>query len=270
MPEIAAIVAALLAIVLVAVLGNALFERVSVAEYQQGLLYRDGRFQGLLRPGGYWILRPRSTVRLVDTRLTFYAVQGQELVTSDGVSVKVSLVLQQRVVDAPMAIHSVSDYVQGTYAIAQVALREVVAGLTVEEVLQRRGEIGADVLARSVQPVRALGIELVAVDVKDLMLPAATKRLLNQVVDARQKGLAALEKARGETAALRSLANAARMVEANPALLQLRLLQQLESSSGNTVLLGLPPTSSPIPVRQVGGPVSGTEDQLAPDAQPSE
>jgi regulator of protease activity HflC (stomatin/prohibitin superfamily) len=107
------------------------------------------------------------------------------------------------------------------------------------------------VLRRSQEAVRELGVELVAVDVKDLMLPAASKKLLGQVVDARQRGLAALEKARGETAALRSLANAARMVEASPSLLQLRLLQQLESTSGNTVLLGMPATGTPVPVRQV-------------------
>jgi regulator of protease activity HflC (stomatin/prohibitin superfamily) len=270
MPDIPSIAAAVVAVLLAAILFNAVVQHVTIHEYQQGLLYRDGRFQRVLAPGGHWLLRGGTTVRPVDTRLAFYSLSGQELVTADGVAVKISLALQQRVVDAPTAIHAVSDYTQATYTIAQVALREVVAGLTVEEVLQRRTEIGAEVLARCVEPIRALGVELLAVSVKDLMLPAATKRLLNQVVDARQKGLAALEKARGETAALRSLANAARMVEANPALLQLRLLQQLESSSGNTVLLGLPPTSSPIPVRQVGAPVGSAEDAGGPETQPSE
>src|SRR5206468_12805124 len=129
-------------------------------------------------------------------------------------------------VDLAVAINEVENYTLSTYTVLQVALREVVGAMTVDDVISGRNEIGPEVLRRSSEAVRKLGVELEAVDVKDLMLPAPTKRLLSQVVDARQKGLAALEKARGETAALRSLANAARMVEANPALLQLRLLQQ--------------------------------------------
>jgi regulator of protease activity HflC (stomatin/prohibitin superfamily) len=135
--------------------------------------------------------------------------------------------------------------------------------MTLDDVIAKRNEIGPEVVRRSHDAIRKLGVELETVDVKDLMLPAATKRLLSQVIDARQKGLAALEKARGETAALRSLANAARMVEANPSLLQLRLLQQLESTSGNTVLLGMPASAAPIPVRSVPPATSAPPEQGA-------
>jgi hypothetical protein len=70
------------------------------------------------------------------------------------------------------------------------------------------------------------------------MLPGDLKRIFAQELAARKEGLAALEKARGETAALRNLANAARIIEDNPALMQLRLLQHLGATSGNTVVLG--------------------------------
>jgi len=69
------------------------------------------------------------------------------------------------------------------------------------------------------------------------------------VVKARQEGLAALEKARGETAALRNLANAAQLIERTPALMQLRLLQVVGQNSGNTVVLGVPAQGGPIPIR---------------------
>jgi regulator of protease activity HflC (stomatin/prohibitin superfamily) len=81
------------------------------------------------------------------------------------------------------------------------------------------------------------------------MFPGKLKEMFAQVVQARKEGLAALEKARGETAALRSLANAAKMVEKSPALLQLRVIQSVEGSRGNTVILGLPSQSSLVPVR---------------------
>jgi len=78
-------------------------------------------------------------------------------------------------------------------------------------------------------------------------------------VKARQEGLAALERARGETAALRSLANAAHLIERNPALMQLRLLQAVGQNSGNTVVLGVPAQSGPIPIR-----TRGAEEVQAP------
>ena len=73
---------------------------------------------------------------------------------------------------------------------------------------------------------------------------------------ARQEGLTALAKARGETAAHRNLANAAQMIQRNPHLLQLRLLQILGQQPGNTVVLGVPAGGTPIPVREGSGPVS--------------
>jgi len=109
-----------------------------------------------------------------------------------------------------------------------------------------------------------LGLELVQADVKDLTLPGDLKKLFTQVTKARQEGLAALERARGETAALRSLANAARLVQDNPALMQLRLLQVLGEQPGNTVVLGLPQSSAPFPVSTVPKDrIAGPSSQVA-------
>ncbi len=88
----------------------------------------------------------------------------------------------------------------------------------------------------------------------DLTLPGELKKIFSQVVRARQEGLAALEKARGETAALRSLANAAGMVQQNPVLLQLRLLQVLEQQPGHTVVFGTPPGLLPVTPRPTAPP----------------
>ena len=89
-------------------------------------------------------------------------------------------------------------------------------------------------------------MKLISADVKDIMLPGEMKKVFTQVVKAQKEGQAALERARGETAALRSLANAARMMDDNPNLLQLRALQGLEVSSGNTLMLGLPNGAVPV------------------------
>jgi hypothetical protein len=83
-------------------------------------------------------------------------------------------------------------------------------------------------------------VELLEVEVRDVMLPAELKRSFAAVLVARKDGEAALERARAETAALRSLANAGRTVSDNPGLLQLRILQEIGGTSGNTVVFGAP------------------------------
>jgi regulator of protease activity HflC (stomatin/prohibitin superfamily) len=69
-------VALLIAIALLLI--RSAFGPVTVAEYQQGLKYRNGRFVGLLGAGRHWIYRPSTTVELVDTRLSFVPIGGQE------------------------------------------------------------------------------------------------------------------------------------------------------------------------------------------------
>jgi regulator of protease activity HflC (stomatin/prohibitin superfamily) len=246
MPDLTPIVVLLVVLVVLLVARGAV-RRVTILEYQQGLKYVDGHFRGLIGPGAHWVFKPTTSIYAIDTRVSLLSAPGQEIVTSDGISIKLSLAVQYRVVDPVVAVNEVQDYLGATYSLLQVALREVVGVKTIDDLLQHRDVIGPEVLERSAAKAKAFGIEVVDVDVKDVMLPGATKRLFAQVVEARQQGLASLEKARGETAALRNLANAASMVDQHPALLQLRLLHQLEGSSGNTVVLGMPASAVPLP-----------------------
>jgi hypothetical protein len=114
--------------------------------------------------------------------------------------------------------------------------------VTVEALLTQRLDIGAQLTAR-VQPEAAkIGISVLALEVKDAMLPNDLKRAFSEVLKAKQEGQAALERARGEGASLRNLANAARVLEGNPALMNLRLMQSLSAAqnAGNTLVIGVP------------------------------
>ena len=212
--------------------------RVTVFEFERGLRYRRGRFIGTLQPGTHWVTRRGGTITKVDVRPHVLVIPGQELLTSDGIGVKVSLVAGVEVVDPAAAINQVQNYTTTLYTLIQVALRQIISSRSLEELLAGRADVGPKVLEASAQPALAFGLKVASVDVRDVMLPGDLKRIFAQEVAARKEGLAALEKARGETAALRNLANAARMIEDNPALMQLRLLQQLGAAGGTTVVLG--------------------------------
>lgn len=212
--------------------------RVTVFEFERGLRYRRGRFTGVLPPGSHWVARRSGAITKVDVRVQTVTIPGQELLTSDGIGIKVSLVSRLAIVDPAKAVNSVQNVMLAVYALVQVALREAVSAGTLDDLLAARADMGSKVASAVSEAALELGIKVDAVDVRDVMLPGDLKRIFSQELAARKEGLATLEKARGETAALRNLANAARMVEQSPALIQLRLLQHLGGTTGNTVVLG--------------------------------
>lgn len=228
------------------------FEKVTVYEFERGLRYSRGRFDGVVEPGQYWIYRPWTQIRRLDVRPSFVSVPGQDVLSADGVTLRVSLAAEYQIVDPNLAVNSVEDYRDALYLTVQLAVRDLVGTTEVDQLLASRAEIGRALLELTAPEVEKFGVMLSSVELKDIMFPGDLKRMMAQVVHARKEGQAALEKARGETAALRNLANAARLMEANPALMQVRLLQQLAGSSGNTVVLGLPASTTPLPLRASG------------------
>jgi regulator of protease activity HflC (stomatin/prohibitin superfamily) len=150
--------------------------------------------------------------------------------------------LSVQITDPVKAAHETQNWQGDLYNTAQLALRSTVSGIAAEALLTQRLDFAPQLLAR-VQPDAAkIGITIQAVEVRDVMLPADLKRAFGDVLKAKQEGHAAVERARGESAALRNLANAARVLDGNPALMNLRVLQSLATAqnAGNTLVLGMP------------------------------
>jgi regulator of protease activity HflC (stomatin/prohibitin superfamily) len=235
-----AVIVLLLLLIVAAILVRPVLRIVTVYDYQRGLRYRMGRFSGLVDAGPHVSFRGFNEVRLIDGRPTSLTVPGQEILTADGVALKVSLTAHYVVADPVAAVTGDQDFLRALYVALQAGLRDSIAGRTADQILAARGEIGPATGAAVASDLARIGVELLGVDVRDIMVPGELKRAFAGIVAARREGETALERARGETAALRTLANAGRLVDDNPGLLQLRLLQQLESSSGNTVVIGWP------------------------------
>jgi regulator of protease activity HflC (stomatin/prohibitin superfamily) len=243
------VIALILIVVVATVVLRRSIKRVVVFEYERGILYSGGRFQRILEPGAYWCLTPTTTILKLDLRPRFVSITGQEVLSADNVSLKVSLAAKYQIIDPLTAAHTSSNYQEALYLELQMVLRELIGAVKIDELLAQRQVLSAQLLERTAPAIQELGLKLLSVGIKDVMFPGDLKRMFAQVVKAQKEGLAALEKARGESAALRHLANAAKMLEHNPTLMQLRLLQTLGDGSGNTVVLGLPPQSTPLPIK---------------------
>jgi regulator of protease activity HflC (stomatin/prohibitin superfamily) len=202
-----------------------LVRRQVVFEYQHALRFVRGKYAGVLAAGVHWIFTPTTSVRCLDARPRVLTIPGQEILSSDAVSLKVSLVLDVRVTDPRAAALAAEDFQEALYAAAQVALRDVIGAKTIEEVLGARAQLAAQMKPVVEPAALALGLELRSIAIKDIMLPGALKETFSEAARARQQSQAALERARGESATLRNLANSARLLDGNPALAQIRLLQ---------------------------------------------
>ncbi len=219
---------------------------VTIFDYEKGLNFKKGKFTGILDSGKYFYYAPNARIQVIDTRQQLATIPGQEILTADNISIKMSLVIKYRVIDALKAVSSSQDYCAALYTEAQTSLRTLVSGTAVEDLLNQRHELNTNLYNLVKEPAALYGLELFSVEIKDIMFPGEMKKIFGQVVNARKEGQAALERARGETAALRNLANAARIFEGNPNLLTLRLIQTLSQTSGNAIVLNTSDTAAPL------------------------
>src|SRR5262245_44037964 len=115
-----------------------------VEAFETGLLFRDGRFVRRLEPGRYRRLRPWATERVVkvDMRVRTLVIQGQEIMTADKVTLRLTALAKIRVVDPVAAVLGVDDYAAQVYRDVQLALRDVVSGLELEALLGQKGRLG--------------------------------------------------------------------------------------------------------------------------------
>ena len=219
-----------------------------VQDGRVGLLSRDGVFQRQLSPGRHWV-RPRETLQPVTVAPQMLIVAGQEVASSDGFLPRLGAVVSYAVSDARKAVAArQTPYLETLTIETQLALRLLAAGRPAEDLARApRAELDAVLLA-AVQPgAQAVGLSVDSVRLRDVALPADLRRLLTGVEKARREGQATLERAHAEQAALRALANAARMLRNNPELQNLRLLQALGEGKSATIVLGAP--SGLVPLR---------------------
>jgi regulator of protease activity HflC (stomatin/prohibitin superfamily) len=203
-----------------------------------GLLYHHGRLVESLAAGRHVRWGRNFRVAQVDTRKTLLQVAGQEVLTADNVGVKLSIVLTIQIVNAAKSVQAADNHAAHIYSATQTAVRSIVAGVTMESLLTQRVAIGTQLRELVAPQAEGVGVQVHAVEVRDVMLPGELRKAFSEVLKARQEGQAALERARGESAALRNLANAARLIEGQPALATLRFLQTLEASNaGQTFVM---------------------------------
>jgi regulator of protease activity HflC (stomatin/prohibitin superfamily) len=220
-----------------------LLDAVTVDAGHAGLFFKDGRHEATLAPGvhAFWKGMAKARVLDVDLREQVVDVAGQEVMTADKVTLRVNAVVAFKVADPLRAVTAVEDHRQALYREAQLALRAAIGTRELDALLADKDAVARELDGVVRARVASFGLEVVSLGIRDVILPGEMKDLMNKVTEARKAAEAALITRREETAAMRSQANTARILESSPTLMRLRELEVLEKVSEKanlTVVLG--------------------------------
>jgi regulator of protease activity HflC (stomatin/prohibitin superfamily) len=178
-------------------------DEIIIKDTHRGLFYRDGELVAILEAGRHKLYRwspfkrrPQIEVTLVDMRERDLTIKGQEILTSDKVALRVSIIVQFRVVDARAAVHQVLNYEERLYSDVQLAARRSLASMPLEQILTNRNQLSEDILRDVKGAAGNYGVEILRADVKDIIFPGNIQEVMNRVLAAERISQAQLIEAR--------------------------------------------------------------------------
>lgn len=212
-------------------------------QWDRGVVLRMGKFHGIRGPGLFFIVPVIDRVRMIDTRVLTYHIREQEVITRDNVPVTIDSVLFYRVINPEDAVMKIQDYQFAIPQLAQSALRDVVGGMTLDELLAEREQIAHQVEQHVETDSRAWGLHVTGIRLQDIDMPEELKKIMSRQAGAEREKRATITKAEGDKLAAENLAAAATIMGQSPGAMQLRTLQTIDGlgpSASNTVVLAVP------------------------------
>ena len=222
---------------------SALVEKVDVNAGQIALVNIDGKLEHRFEEGryAYWKNIRKVDVTIVDLRESTFEISGQEIMTEDKVSLRVNALVTYKVQDAVKAIQEFQDYQAALYKEAQMILRSAIGARDLDSLLSDKESLEQFVESSIKDAGLKMGLAVRSLGLKDIILPGDMKDILNRVTEARKVAEASYITRREETAAMRSQANTAKIMEQNPILLKLREIEMAEKVASNadiTIIAG--------------------------------
>ncbi|MGV0805712.1 SPFH domain-containing protein [Mycolicibacterium setense] len=215
-----------------------------VRQYERGVVFRFGRVRDNVRPPGLTVLIPvADRLQKVNMQIITLPVPAQDGITRDNVTVRVDAVIYFNVIDPVRAVVDVQDYMSAIGQVAQTSLRSIIGKSNLDDLLSNRERLNQGLELLIDNPAVGWGIHIDRVEIKDVVLPDSMKRSIARQAEAERERRARVITADGELQASEKLAAAAEVMAADPAALQLRLLEtvvEVAAEKNSTVVLPFP------------------------------
>jgi regulator of protease activity HflC (stomatin/prohibitin superfamily) len=241
-------------------------------EYERAVVFRLGRARAKPLGPGMQLLLPMGIDRavVVDTRTKVIQIPTQDIITHDNISIGVDAVVYADIASPSDAVLRVEHYMPATLQLAATTLRSILGRMELDDILAKRAEINDEVRQILDERTEQWGVEISAVEIKDISLPQEMKRAMARQAEAERERRAKIIVSEGELQAAEKLAQAAALISSQPAALQLRTLQTLVEVSAernNTIVFPIPielmPRTGEAASSTVSNLVTGTAAALA-------
>ncbi len=214
-----------------------------ISQWERGVRFRLGKYHDTLEPGLRFVIPIIDSVRRVDIRIVTLDIARQQVITRDNVPVMINGVVYFKVDNPEIAVVKVQDYEYAIAQYAQTALRDVVGGMVLDDVLTERDKVGKRIEEIVDKATTAWGIEVTDIKLQDVDMPEDLKRLMSRQASSEREKRANIIKSEGDRLAADNLSKAAAIMAKTPGAMQLRTLQTLDGlgpTASNTVVLAVP------------------------------
>jgi len=201
-----------------------------VSNQHKGLLLIDGKLTKVLEAGTYYFWNSETSIEVksADMRMQQMEIAGQELLTKDKAMLRINFYVRFQVENIEKALMENKEYDKQLYILMQLALREFVGALMLDELLLKKDSVGKEILENLGDKAEDLGLKASDAGIRDVILTGEMKEIMNQVLIAEKKAQANSIMRREETASTRSLLNTAKLMEENEVLWKLKEMEYME------------------------------------------
>ncbi|MBR9700145.1 slipin family protein [Candidatus Woesearchaeota archaeon] len=214
-----------------------------VYQYELGVKFTLGKYAGLIQPGLRLVIPVIQSWRRIDMRVNVIDVPDQDCLTKDNVSVRVNAVLYFKVGAAEKAVIQVEDFIYAVSQLSQTTMRNVVGEVDLDGLLSNRDQVSDKIQTIVDKSTDPWGIKVVAVDVKDVVLPEQMKRTMAKQAESERERRALILTSEGEKAASMNIMKAAEILSKSKGAIHLRTLQNfndISSDQTNTIVFAVP------------------------------
>ena len=221
----------LITILFFVVLFYALASLRVLKQYERGVVFFLGKFEGVRGPGLTLIFMPFQQMVRISLRTVTMQIPSQKIITKDNVSIDIAAVAYYHVTDPEKAVIAIENVYNAISQISQTTVRNVVGRFSLDELLSNTAGINEQIKNVIDLHTEPWGTQVTAVEIKDIELPDNMQRAMAKEAEAERERRAKIVAAEGEYQAAVKLGEAADIITAHPVALQLRTLQTMAEIS---------------------------------------